>query len=82
MNYYESYIETAEPFEFSITKVILRGDKERLQQLITRPAPGLESSRGLIGFGCGLEVADQPRMSVTRFDELEDELLDPPDDDE
>lgn len=80
VNYYESYIETAEPFEFSTTKVILGGDKERLQQLITRPAPGLVASRALIGFGCGLEVADQPRMSAKAFDELEDRLLDPPDD--
>ena len=79
VNYYENYIEIAGPFDYSTAKVILEGDKERLQQLITRPAPGLATSRGLIAFICRIDVADQPRMSTTAFDELEDRLLDPRD---
>ena len=75
-NYYEDYIETAGPFDYDTSRIIVEGDKEKLQQLITRPAPGFEGSRGLIGFGCGVEVPDQPRMDADDFEDLEDRLLD------
>ena len=57
-------------------RVIVEGDKEKYQQLITRPAPGFEGSRGLIAFGCGVEVPEQPRMDPDDFEDLEDRLLD------
>lgn len=79
VNYYESYIATAGPFDYDTTRIILEGDKERLQQLITRPAPGFAGSRALIGF-CGVDVPDQPRMNAQAFEDLEDRLLDPKDD--
>jgi len=80
VGYYEAYIETAGPFDYNTSRIIVEGDKERLQQLITRPAPGFEGSQSLIGFGCGVEVPDQPRMNADDFEELEDRLLDDDDD--
>ena len=80
VNYYEDYIETAGPFDYNTARIIVEGDKEKLQQLITRPAPGFEGSQALIGFGCGVVVPDQPRMNTDDFEDLEDRLLD--DDDE
>jgi hypothetical protein len=79
--YYEDYIETAGPFDYNTTRIIIEGDKEKLQQLITRPAPGYEGARGLIGFGCGVDVPRPPQMNSDNFDELEDRLLDEDDDD-
>ncbi|GJM38777.1 MAG: hypothetical protein DHS20C19_21440 [Acidimicrobiales bacterium] len=81
VTYYEDYLETAAPFDFSTTKIILEGDKEKLQQLLTRPAPGLAESRQVIGFGCGVDVPTQPSMRASDFEDLEDRLLDPDDDD-
>lgn len=75
VNYYTDYIEAAEPFGYDYSRVIVEGDKEKLEQLLTRPAPGLESARALIGF-CGVEVPDQPSMSEKEFEDLEDRLLD------
>lgn len=80
VTYYQSYLDTAEPFEFNTVKIILEGDKEKFQQLVTRPAPGLETSRTMITTLCGIEVANQPSISARSFDDLEDRLLDPPDD--
>ena len=76
VNYYEDYIETAGPFAYDPARVIVEGDKEKLEQLITRPAPGFEGSRGFIAFGCGVEVPDQPLMDPDDFEDLEDRLLD------
>ena len=76
VNYYEDYIETAAPFDYDTARIIVEGDKEKLQQLITRPAPGFEGSRSLIGFGCGVVIPDQPRMDADDFEDLEDRLLD------
>ena len=80
VSYYEDYLETAGPFDFNTGRIILEGDKEKLQQLLTRPAPGLEESRALVGFGCGVDLPQKPSMSLTSFDELEDRLLDPDND--
>lgn len=80
VNYYEDYIETAGPFDYNTSRIIVEGDKEKLQQLITRPAPGFAGSQALIGFGCGVETPDQPRMNAEAFEDLEDRLLDPDDD--
>lgn len=80
VTYYEDYLETAAPFGFDTAKIIVEGDKEKLQQLLTRPAPGLAESRALIGFGCGVDVPDQPSMRASTFEDLEDRLLDPEDD--
>lgn len=79
VNYYEDYLETAAPFDFDVARIIVEGDKEKIQQLLTRPAPGLDDSRRLIGFGCGVEVPDQPTMRASDFEDLEDRLLDPDD---
>ncbi|MEM7141254.1 MAG: hypothetical protein AAF548_09500 [Actinomycetota bacterium] len=80
VTYYEDYLETAAPFDFDTSKIIVEGDKEKLQQLLTRPAPGLDESRTLVAFFCGVSVPDKPSMSATAFDDLEDRLLDPDDD--
>jgi hypothetical protein len=80
VNYYEDYIETAGPFDYDTSRIIVEGDKEKLQQLITRPAPGFEGSSGLIAFGCGVGVPDPPRMDPDDFEDLEDRLLDDDDD--
>ena len=82
VDYYTAYLETAGPFDFDTTDIILEGDKERLQQLITRPAPGLGPARESVVALCGLEVPDQPWMGAEAFEELEDRLLDPPDEDD
>ncbi len=79
IDYYESYLETAEPFEFDTVKILLEGDKEKFEQLVTRPAPGLEAIRGMITLLCEVEVPDQPRISARGLDDLEDRLFDPPD---
>ena len=76
VNYYEDYIETAGPFDYDTARIIVEGDKEKLQQLITRPAPGLDGSRALIAFGCGVDVPNQPSMDADDFEDLEDRLLD------
>jgi len=76
VNYYEDYIETAGPFDYNTSRIIVEGDKEKLQQLITRPAPGFEGSQAFIAFGCGVEVPDPPRMNSKAFEDLEDRLLD------
>lgn len=75
VGYYESYLATGTPFDFDTPRIILEGDKEKLEQLLTRPAPGLETARGAISFGCGVDVPDQPKMSARAFDDLEDRLL-------
>ncbi|MEZ5243501.1 MAG: hypothetical protein R2707_00270 [Acidimicrobiales bacterium] len=80
VSYYQDYIETAGPFDYDTSRIIVEGDKEKLQQLITRPAPGFEGSRGFIAFGCGVEVPAPPRMDADDFDDLEDRLLDDEDD--
>ncbi len=77
--YYEDYLATAAPFNFDTVKIILEGDKEKFEQLVTRPAPGMEPMRGLIETLCELEIPDQPSISARGFDDLEDRLLDPPD---
>ncbi len=76
ITYYEDYVETAGPFAYDTARIIVEGDKEKLQQLITRPAPGFDGARALIGFGCGIETPEQPRMDATAFEDLEDRLLD------
>ena len=78
VDYYQSYLDTAEPFAFDTVDIILEGDKERFQQLVTRPAPGLEASRSMVLFLCQIEVPNQPYISPGSFDALEDRLLDPP----
>ena len=80
VDYYTSYLETAEPFDFDTVTIILEGDKEKFEQLVTRPAAGLQASREMVAELCGIDVPNQPSISSSRFDELEDRLLDPPDD--
>ena len=76
VNYYLSYMETAEPFAFDPVQIILEGDKEKFEQLVTRPAPGLEASEAMVQFFCGVELPGQPSISARSFDDLEDRLLD------
>ena len=75
VDYYGDYLATGEPFDFDTSEIILEGDKERWEQLITRPASGLEESRTLVQFLCGVELPEQYRMSSSRFDSLEERLL-------
>jgi hypothetical protein len=77
VEYYQSYMEVSEPFDHDPVRIIVEGDKERYEQLLTRPAPGLESSRAFLLFTCGVEVPDQPSMSEGAFASLEERLLDP-----
>lgn len=78
VGYYQSYLDTAAPFGFDSVQIILEGDKEKFEQLVTRPAPGLEASENMVAFLCGLELPGQPSISARSFDDLEDRLLDPP----
>ena len=80
VTFYEDYIETAQPFGYDSAKIIVEGDKEKFEFLVTRPTNGLDDWRGLIAFGCGLEIPDKPRMSARAFNDLEDRLLDDDDD--
>lgn len=77
VEFYESYLAVAEPFDHDPARIIVEGDKERYEQLLTRPAPGLENSRGFLLFECGAEVPDKPSMSAGSFRRLEERLLDP-----
>ena len=77
VGYYRGYLDLAEPFDFDAAKIIVEGDKERFQQLVTRPAPGLSKARDLIAFACGVEVPDQPSMSDRAYTDLENRLLFP-----
>jgi hypothetical protein len=79
VGYYENYFETAEPFDFNTAKIIVEGDKEKLQLLLTRPAPGLAEGSAFMGL-CGVSVPDKPSMRASDFEDLEDRLLDPEDD--
>jgi len=79
IDFYEDFIATGEALDFNTAKIILEGDKEKYQQLVTRPAPGLESVRAVVVETCGVDVPAQYRISAVGFDELEDRLLDPPD---
>ena len=80
VTYYQSYLDTAAPFDFETAKIILEGDKEKFEQLVTRPAPGLQTSRDLIAMLCQIELPNQPSISSESFGDLEDKLLDPPED--
>jgi len=80
IGFYEDFIATGEVLDYNLVKIILEGDKEKYQQLVTRPAPGLESVRAIVAETCGVEVPEQYRISTLGFDDLEDRLLDPPDD--
>ena len=77
VGYYQSYLDTAAPFAFDEVDIILEGDKEKFEQLVTRPAPGLEASEAMVAFFCGVELPGQPSISARSFDDLEDRLLDP-----
>lgn len=77
VDYYDAYLELAQPFGFDAAKIIVEGDKERFQQLVTRPAPGLEVARSAITAACEIEVPDQPSMSASSFTRLENRLLFP-----
>ena len=77
VEYYQSYMEVAEPFDHDPVRIIIEGDKERYEQLLTRPAPGLENSRSFLLFTCGVDVPDKPSMSAGGFAALEERLLDP-----
>lgn len=77
VDYYESYLEVAEPFDHDPVRIIIEGDKERYEQLLTRPTPGLENARGFLLFVCDAEVPDKPSMSAGAFSSLEERLLDP-----
>ena len=77
VGYYQSYLDTAGPFEFDPVQIILEGDKEKFEQLVTRPAPGLAASEAMVAFLCGIELPGQPSISAGRFKDLEDRLLDP-----
>ncbi|MEQ8840977.1 MAG: hypothetical protein RIB98_08350 [Acidimicrobiales bacterium] len=76
INYYADYLETAGPYDYDFARIIVEGDKEKLEQLVTRPAPGFEGARALIGFGCGVGMPEQPLMDAEDFADLEDRLLD------
>ena len=75
VHYYEDYLETGTPFDFDTPRIILEGDKEKLELLLTRPAPGLEAARGVIALSCGIDVPDKPTMSSRSFTDLERRLL-------
>ena len=75
VDYYEDYLATGGPFDFDTETIIADGDKERWEQLITRPASGLEDARNLVGFLCGVDVPDQRRMDDDDFDDIEDAVL-------
>ena len=76
VDYYGDYLAEGGPYDFDTERVIVEGDKERWEQLITRPARGLEEARALVSLLCGVEVPDQPFMDDDDFEDLEDELLD------
>ncbi len=80
IGFYEDFIATGEALDYDLVKIIIEGDKEKYQQLVTRPAPGLERVRGVVTETCGVDVPEQYRVSSGGFDDLEDRLLDPPDD--
>lgn len=77
VDYYQGYLEVAEPFDHDPVQIIVEGDKERYEQLLTRPVPGLDTSREFVASTCGVEVPDKPSMSAGRFSDLEDRLLHP-----
>lgn len=77
VSYYANYLAVTEPFDHDPVRIIIEGDKEKYEQLVTRPAPGLETARGFVAFVCDIEVPDKPWMSAGGFSDLEERLLDP-----
>ncbi|RMH81622.1 MAG: hypothetical protein D6683_03855 [Actinomyces sp.] len=75
VDYYHDYLELATPYEFDPVRIIGEGDKERYEQLVTRPAPGLATSRGFFAFVCGTELPEQPTLSSREFGRIEDRLF-------
>lgn len=76
VDYYGDFLIIGAPFEFDTGRIIVEGDKERWEKLITRPANGLEDGRAFVKFICGAELPDQELMSASAFNALEDRLLD------
>jgi hypothetical protein len=76
VDYYQAYLDVAEPFDHDPARIIAEGDKERYEQLLTRPVPGLDTSREFVTSACGVEVPDKPSMSEGSFEDLEERLLD------
>ncbi len=74
--HYQDFINTGEPYDYTLSRVILEGDKEQYEQLVTRPFPGLDVVRAHIAEQCSLETPDQYRISASAFKSLEDRLLD------
>jgi len=73
--HYRDFITTGEPYGYSVTDIILRGDKEKYEQLVTRPFPGLQAVRDHIVEQCSVETPDQYRVGARWFNDLEDRLL-------
>ena len=76
VDYYGDYLAEGGPLDFDTARIIVEGDKERWEQLITRPARGLEEARSMVSTLCGVDVPDQHRMDDDDFQDLEDRLLD------
>lgn len=76
IGYYEDFIEIGSEFDYDYERIIVEGDKEKLELLLTRPAPGLTSASAVIEFGCAIEVPDKPSMTARTFERLEERLLD------
>lgn len=74
--HYRDFIATGEPYDYNVTDIILQGgDKEKYEQLVTRPFPGLQTVRGHILAQCAVDTPDQYRVDARWFNDLEDRLL-------
>lgn len=71
IEYYQSYLEVAQPFDFDPTTIIRDGDSERFERLMTLPASGLDASAGFVGLGCGIELPPKPSMTQAEFDKID-----------
>lgn len=76
IGYYEDFVEIGVGFDYDYERIIVEGDKEKLELLLTRPAAGFDDAANLIAFGCGVEVPGTPSMAARTFERLEDRLID------
>jgi len=77
VNFYERYVEVGEPFGYDTEAIIEDGDKERWEQLVTRPPAALEENRALVAFLCGAELPEPIELTESEFERIE-ARVDPP----
>lgn len=71
VDHYDELIEVAKPLDYDSLTIISDGNRERFEQLITRPANGLEIAEAFVAELCEVELPEQPVLTSSEFRSLE-----------